>query len=347
MRTINVTTPVVSVNKPTEHLIAWSIYFAYDLISRWLYGEDLINPLLIFTNLLFAVLTFYWFALYFYQKLLIRRDYWKALLSLFLFVVVYTISKGLFSTFGTESIFTLDYRFIISESWRIVYFGLLGYGFWTARLALLKQKEIGYIEKQLLLAKIESIQGHFAPHFLMGMLNNIFGSIQKLNRDSAKTITTLADVLRYSLLFKDKESTWDLEIKQLKKFIRLNQTISSHRQYIKWENKVKTKKILRSPLPGMTLITIVENLFKYGLINDKDDPARLTLYELKSHNPKTITLRFELINAVDRSVHAQSLGSGLSNLEKLLKLKYGRKALLKVQESGTRFRLILELAYEE
>ena len=345
MRTINATSPTVLVNKPTEHIIAWSIYFAYDLISRWLYGDDLISPLLIFTNLLFAVLTFYWFALYFYQKLLIGRDYCRALFSLVLFVIVYTIAKGMFSTFGTENIFTFDYKFFISESWRIVYFGLLGYGFWTAQLALRKQKEIRFIERQLLVAKIESVQGHFAPHFLMNVLNSVFSSIQKSNTDSAKTIIKLADVLRYSLLYRDKDSTWQTEIKQVKKFITLNQTISSHRQYIKWEKKLNNNKALGLPIPGMTLITIVENLFKYGALTDKENPARLSLSVFEAPGSPFITLRFELVNIIDRNVHIESLGSGLRRLERLLYLKYGDKVSLTFRESGLQFRLVLEVIY--
>jgi hypothetical protein len=97
----------------------------------------------------------------------------------------------------------------------------------------------------------------------------------------------------------------------------------------------------------MTLITIVENIFKYGALIDKRNPARLSLSEFEAPGAQSITLRFELANIIDRNVQIESLGSGLRRLERLLYLKYGDKVSLTFCESGLQFRLVLEVIHEK
>ena len=79
----------------------------------------------------------------------------------------------------------------------------------------------------------------------------------------------------------------------------------------------------------LILITFVENAFKHGVLNDKENPLKINLLANDEE------LNFEVINKINRDAKEKSSGIGLNNIAKRLQLAYpGKHDLLITQENN-------------
>jgi sensor histidine kinase YesM len=197
------------------------------------------------------------------------------------------------------------------------------------------------LQNNLKEAKLISLSNQLNPHFLFNSLNNIRFSMYEDILQADEMITSLSDILRYSL-----ESS-----KQDK--VLLSQELEIINQYLiivraQLEGRLSCtinipQEFYSCLVPPMVLQMLAENAIKHGLDNISEG-GRLSLsaQELDKH------LIFTVINDVPQAQPKASLstGIGLNNIAQRLQLLYADNASLSISQSMNEFTVIITLPKE-
>ncbi|WP_187019138.1 sensor histidine kinase [Flavobacterium muglaense] len=144
-----------------------------------------------------------------------------------------------------------------------------------------KEQELknGELIQKDLLAQKEKIQYQYAflraqinPHFLYNTLNVLFSQALLLSEDLANNIMKLSDLMRYSLNNVETENmkvSLQQEIDNLKTLIEIHHLRFSNSKFIDYTLNGDTENHL---IPPLSIITVVENAFKYGELSNPDFP---------------------------------------------------------------------------
>ncbi len=186
-----------------------------------------------------------------------------------------------------------------------------------------KEKEL---EKQKNEAELSSIKHQINPHFLFNSLSFIYSKAISNNDEVAQAVLLLSDIMRYALnRDEDKYGKVDVmhEIIHLKNVIKINQMRFNHRLNIRYVEKINNSHVR---IPPLVLITLVENGFKHGEMNDPDHPLTIQL----EINP--IKLHWYMCNKKKKGSKELSTGIGLTNVRKRLELVYGIRHQFQIKE---------------
>jgi sensor histidine kinase YesM len=188
-------------------------------------------------------------------------------------------------------------------------------------------------EAQKLKLEMEKAQANFNflkaqinPHFLHNTLNFFYAKSLPYSPDLSEGILTLSDIMRYALsehtLHEGKALLTD-EVEHVNNVIKIHQLRFEHRLQVRFEVQGKTDGVLIVPF---VLITLVENAFKHGDLNDAAHPLdiRLTI--------KNGALYFFCRNKKKNGPKQLSTGIGLENIKKRLELAYGNTFLFYIED---------------
>jgi len=197
--------------------------------------------------------------------------------------------------------------------------------------ALLKQQEIK-AQKEMVQLEKEKIQLEYAflraqinPHFLHNTLNLLFSKALNYSPELADNILKLSRIMRYSLESLDYDSgrvSIQKELENLQTLLDIQNMRFGDSKIIQFTTEGEYSGQM---LPPLSLITIVENAFKYGDLKDPEHPLQIKVV-LK---PKEIY--FLCLNKKKKNfVPISSMNIGITNLSKRLdgyfKGKYKMKA---------------------
>lgn len=122
-------------------------------------------------------------------------------------------------------------------------------------------------------AELDHLKSQISPHFLFNTLNVFYVELIDDKPETAKDIHKLSELLRYVIYDSQKD------------FVSLNDEIKFLEGYIHFFNKrfesdfsvdfQVSGKIKNQQIPSLILIHFIENLFKHGIINDKNNPAAI------------------------------------------------------------------------
>lgn len=231
------------------------------------------------------------------------------------------------ASFSGKKIIVLLLSFVISYAvyficWSALYF---------AYQYLQKTKEVE-IEKWKLSASVKdaelsALKAQINPHFIFNSLNNIRSLVVEDSERSRDSITHLSDLLRYSIQFDQYEKvSLDKELEIVKNYLDLEAIQLEER--LKFEISVDEGSF-DTQIPPMIIQTLVENAIKHSInelpnggsiiIDSKEDSDYLTLFvkntgQMKAHNGRK---------------HRR--GIGINNSKERLRLLYGEKASLVVE----------------
>jgi two-component system LytT family sensor kinase len=200
-----------------------------------------------------------------------------------------------------------------------LYFGLTAaaaFATYINRRALEKIREQDQKEKTLLLKELGSLKDQFASGFIDRFLNFIREEIKTSSEEAARAITLFSNIIRYSFQTHPNEMVeLNKEMEYISNYVALHQCLHSDSQ-IRWEceGNLHENRIL----PRL-LITLVENAFKHGIVNDMESPVQIKLRAL----PESIL--FEVINRKDLDKKNEVSGLGQVNFRQLLSLYYPDK----------------------
>ncbi|MBQ0736311.1 sensor histidine kinase [Aquimarina celericrescens] len=165
-------------------------------------------------------------------------------------------------------------------------------------------------DKDLNKAELDLLKSQISPHFLFNTLNAFYVELIDDKPKVAKDIHKLSELLRY-VTYDSKQD-----------FVSLQSEIQFLKDYIHFFNKrfeeelsiqfLITGSIQNQQIPSLVLIHFVENLFKHGVVNDKNNPAEIKI----TITDKYLTLKTR--NKILSSEKYMDSGIGTENIRRRL-----------------------------
>ncbi|WP_256011825.1 sensor histidine kinase [Desertivirga xinjiangensis] len=218
--------------------------------------------------------------------------------------------------------------------------------YWIFTRYVIKLKQLNELtcqncekEKRILELQLINSQAKVSPHFLFNALNSLYGSLLSVSEDLAARLLLIAQITRYSLVETDKHGKMPLdeELNQIKLYIEFNRIKNSNLN-------TELNLICHFPESGtaqriipMSLVNITENMFKYGDMEDQNNPAIL---EIRIENG---WLYFHCFNRKNNRKVQQSHRIGMDNLQKRLQYYYPRHHNLEIIEDDHTYDLNLNI----
>ena len=344
-----------------KHVLAWSIYIAYELLFLFLVGGTLSKVPNYVLNYSLNIGLFYFNAHVLFPFVLerLRGSVILGVLLVAIEIITFTALKYPINALLLDSYDVIngwkEYKihFVTNgmRSFFIVGFST-GYAFAlltikrSRQLAILEtqklqeQNEKILLQKDLLSSRNAYLQAQVNPHLLFNTLNFMYNASTKLSEKLAGAIMTLSDIMRYALtnIDADDKVLLEQEIIHINNYIKLNQ--------IRYEEKLNIDFfVIGEPstlrIIPLALITLVENLFKYGDLLDPMQPAVISLI-IKGQK-----LELSLVNKKRANRRVHSHGTGIANLNERLEAYYPGAYFLGIQDCENRYALNLKLTLNE
>lgn len=137
----------------------------------------------------------------------------------------------------------------------------------------LKQQELKSQQDKLLL-EYAFLRSQVNPHFLHNTLNVLFSQAMEHSQDLANNISKLARMMRYSMESVDESDKVYVqkELDNLQLLIEINNIRFAQSKVIDYATEGEADGQM---LPPLSMITVVENAFKYGDLSDPQCPLKL------------------------------------------------------------------------
>jgi len=198
------------------------------------------------------------------------------------------------------------------------------------------EREKAKLEKENSESQLAFLRNQVSPHFFMNTLNNIHSLIDFDTEEAKESIIRLSKLMRHLLYDSDnKEIALQKEINFVKNYVDLMK--------LRFSEKVKISLQLPKHLPDKTIppllfTSFLENAFKHGIS-----------YQGSSFIDITITyasdmLIFEVLNSnAPMETAEESYGIGIENSQRRLKLLYGDKYDLKIEDRNDEYYVRLSI----
>ena len=189
-------------------------------------------------------------------------------------------------------------------------------------------------------AQLSNLSNQLNPHFLFNSLNNIRFMIHEDARRADAMITSLSEILRYSLesASRDKVSISD-EVDIVRKYLAIVGTQYEDRHAFALHVPPSLQALL---IPPMTLQMLAENAVKHGL-DQLRDGGSLTVDVSEQGEQLVLDVRND---APVHGARQHGMGIGLRNIERRLGLLYGTAATLKARAQPGAFHVRIALPKE-
>jgi sensor histidine kinase YesM len=185
-------------------------------------------------------------------------------------------------------------------------------------------------------AELNLLKSQVQPHFLFNALNSIYYRVYKVDPPSAGLIERLSDIMRYFVDESPKDEVpVSTEVAFIENYMELERIRIRHGASIIFEKAYNPE--LR--IPPMLLMTFVENIFKHGI--DKSRKQNRVTISLVQQNDY---LLFKTSNRkIDPDAGDQTGGFGIINLTKRLRMLYGEKFELNIDNEGELYTAFLKI----
>jgi len=181
-------------------------------------------------------------------------------------------------------------------------------------------------EKEALEANLRLLQAQIEPHFLFNTLSNVLSLI---DTEPTKGKSMLVDLIRYlrtslSRTFPDP-ITLDQEIDMIKAYLNIQKIRMGERLHFKIELPNALQQL---PFPPMLLQPLVENAIKHGL-EPKVEGGEITIKATEEDD----LIKIEVKDTGLGFSSSHKAGVGIGNVKERLKLLYGGKGRLIIEEN--------------
>lgn len=277
-----------------------------------------------------------WYA---YSKLLKPIKVIKLTASIIIIFISYTlvwyvVDYLILPQIGEDYIPTSQFQFghfVTVIFYIFIECNVVAFGFQFFKKTINHQRLLREIQNEKLEIEYAFLRAQINPHFLNNTLNFLYAKSLPLSKDLSDGIMNLSEIMRYSLQIDQNNQLMPLtdEIEHLKNVININRLTFNNCFYINLIINGDTNDCSIAPL---TLITILENIIKYGDCTDQDAESYIKLQIDGDKN-----LAIETFNKKKSNPIEHSNGNNIENLQKRLKSYYGNnfKLITNDQESFT------------
>lgn len=317
------------------HIISWIVFVFYEAFIAGLFiGRfGTLQNYIIHYSLNIALFYIHAEVILTYSLKNSRQVYWKLPILFIVEIAIYFsilygvewLSVNYFGYVGIRK-FEFSFAYFIGPLYRWTFFTGFATGYYFLINFLKERKKTEHLEQQRLnniiqIAKSENafLKAQIQPHFLFNTLDFIYHNARESSPVAAETILSLSEMMRYAV---DSNQEGDFislgdEIVQVENLINLHQLRQDHSLQIRldYDDDVKNFKII-----PLVLITLVENIFKHGNLNNINHPAEISIHQ-NDHN-----LIIETSNLANLVPNTKGLRAGMENIRKRLAYTYKSKA---------------------
>ena len=186
--------------------------------------------------------------------------------------------------------------------------------------------EASRLSEQLAGARLAALQAQVNPHFLFNSLNTIAVLVRGGdNRDAARVVEQLSDVLRHTLSHKEVESALREELELVRHYLAVEQARFSDRLRPEYDVDPET---LDAAIPTFALQHLVENAIRHGIAR-RTDAGRIAIAARRDRDLLEMSVEDDGPGIDDDA--PQTAGHGLENTRERLRTLYGERASLAVK----------------
>jgi len=190
--------------------------------------------------------------------------------------------------------------------------------------SILKQQELKS-QKDKLMLEYAFLRSQVNPHFLHNTLNVLFSQALEHSQDLADNISKLSRIMRYSLESVEYDSDKVFVQKELDNLHLLIEINNIRFAYSKVIEYVIEGEVTDQMLPPLSMITVVENAFKYGDLKDANNPLRIRV-QLKPGQVYFFCKNKVRKNNLEISSHNIGMANLCKRLDVAFKGKYSMNA---------------------
>ena len=334
------------------HLAVVFIVVAMDLFSDYIYGgpERFLSnfrlPLDI-GGIIMYIATFTIYSLNFFlvcPVTLRKKHYFKFALGVIILILIFAGIRYvgeeviLYHFTGQHNYFDESRKFFF-YTFDNSYFAIKGILYSTLLYIFFafaaNQNRIHKLELDYKKAELSFLKSQLEPHFLFNTLNVFYTDLVDTQPKIAKDIHRLSELLRYVTYEAEHElMVLSKEIKFIEDYIYLHRKRFEDTLFLDYSVQgVVGDQIV----PSLVFIPFVENIFKHGVINQKDNPAKISIKISDSE----IIVQTE--NKISSSEKYNNSGIGKENLKRRLSAIYQNNYQLEYTQTDDIFTTFLKL----
>ncbi len=191
-------------------------------------------------------------------------------------------------------------------------------------------------------SRISALQARIRPHFLFNSMNTIASLTRTSPKLAEEAVEDLADLFRATL----KDSARPLRLKEELELSRMYQRIEAlrlgERLHVKWD---VTDLPMRAFVPSLTIQPLLENAIYHG-IEPLDGGGTVEVKGTIEGPDVSITVA-NPVAAGERRSSREGNQLALENIRQRLRLAYGDRGRIEVEESADRYEVTLKFPHEE
>lgn len=212
----------------------------------------------------------------------------------------------------------------LNYSWRVLQIGVFSaipFGFFTY-IKMIKRERA--LESNALYSRV-------SPHLIFNSLNFIHSELRSISPKADEMIICLSQYSRYAMadLAEDGKANLEAELAQLDILIKM---MELRYDIIYISKSISTSEpVYDYRIPPSLILTVAENLFKHGIINDPNRPGIIEVFDQgKLLHVKVCNWKANIVEGISHSI-------GHDNLKKRLNNIYGDFFTLKIDDKEDHF----------
>jgi LytS/YehU family sensor histidine kinase len=206
-----------------------------------------------------------------------------------------------------------------------------------------QEKHAAELETSLVRAKLQALKTQLQPHFLFNTLHSVAALVRTEPRAAEKMICSLGDLLRLTLAAEDvPKVTLRRELEFLQMYLDI--------QKVRFQDRLVTEitvadETSEAMVPYLLLQPLVENAIKHGVSRIRG-MGKIEISISRDAGDLSIAVVNDS-NTASPVPEQERLGIGIENIRSRLRMLYGLKGELTVQElPGGRFRVEARFPFE-
>lgn len=317
-----------SKNELHIHLICWLAYIFVEVVLAGIVSEKFNNFFFYTLFYLVNIGIFYFHSLWvmplLYQNSKNRIIHFLlgVVLACGLYLVGATLANLLLGAMGMRNLpleITLRYIGVTVSRASLFIMFASGYFYLNRHLErkdieLQQLREIEGLKYQLVVAEKDFLRAQINPHLLFNTLTFIRNAAKNNPENVTVAIAALTELMEYALEESKSEVVLlTMEIEQMENLIKLNRLRFEHLLNLNYSKDIQNPNAMILPI---VLLTLVENMFKHGILNDPAHPAVIEVSSIGSE------ICFKTNNLVKTTNKITGHQSGLRNIKARLEHAY-------------------------
>jgi sensor histidine kinase YesM len=333
------------------HLICWLIYIFVEVVLAGFIAEKFQS---FFFYALFYVINIGIF--YFHSLWVMPLLYKKSKNRLLYFLLGLLFAYAIYLAGATMVNLLLEYfrlkpsplnfslKYISITLFRATFFTMYGTGYFYLNRYLERKDsemkrvlEIEGLKYQLVVAEKDFLRAQINPHLLFNTLAFIRNASKNNLPNASLAIAGLTGLMEYAL--EDSKSDFVLltrEIEQMENLIRLNRLRFEHLLHLNYSRDIRNEGAVILPI---ILLTLVENIFKHGILNNPDHPANIEIFSDETQ------ISFSTSNLAQTNGKTTGRKNGMNNISARLKHAYTGRHHFVYGMTGSKFETQLKIYF--